>query len=285
MLPYVDAATFVQAPTGIDTAQLVPGGQDPQQSAELQNLLERATSWVDTFGCYQRLAATTDSEVKRLRPNKQGQIEIFTKNFPVIAVVSAQWNDFSGFATSAWTAIDVTKVQPLERSLLIYDRDYSWWRGLRAFPLVVEYQYQNGFAHTTLTSEATAESSTLTVASTIGIGPTTGGPGNWNLASELLILDGANREIVEVASISGQTLTLASPLSFDHQPGALVTAVPPTVQEATILAATWMVKNPRGDASFVMSGGEIEKQKTGPTVEDDLLDKAYKMLTPYRRTL
>jgi hypothetical protein len=285
MLPYIDAASFIQAPTGIDTAQLVPGGQDPQQSAELQNLLERASSWVDTCGCYQRLAATTDSEQKRLRPNPQGQLEIFTKNFPVISVLAAEYNDFSAFAASSWTAIDVSKVQPLERSLLVYDRDYSCWRGLTSFPLVVRYQYQNGFAHTTVATDAAANASTLAVGSTIGIGATSGGQDNWNLSSELLILDGANRELVNVTAINGTTLTLEAPLTFDHPAGALVTAVPATVQEATILAATWMVKNPRGDASFVMSGGEIDKKQTGQTVEDDLLEKAYKFLTPFRRVL
>ena len=70
MLTYVDAATFIEAPTGIDTSQIVPAGTQPQNSAALQNILERASSWVDA-DCFQRVAATTDSEQQRVRPNRQ----------------------------------------------------------------------------------------------------------------------------------------------------------------------------------------------------------------------
>lgn len=291
MLPYVDATTFTNHPTGIDTSQLVPAGTSPQQSASLQTILENASSWVDA-DCYQRVAATTDSEQKRVRPNRQGQLEIFSKNFPIIEVIAAKYIDLSAFATSAWTAIDVTKVMPLERSFLVYDQDYSFWRGWGTFPLVVQYEYENGYPHTTLTGPVTgtstvvpAGSQTIQVASTVGIGTTSSGSGGWNLASELLILDGATRETVEVASINGTTLTLASPTVNQHSVGALVTAVPAFVREATILAATWMIKNPRGDASFVMQGGGVSKERSSQTTEDELLEQAHTMLTPLRRVL
>lgn len=290
MIPYVDATTFNEAPTGVDTTQLVPAGSTPQQSAALQNIVERASSIVDTY-CYQRLAATTDLEQKRIRPNREGQIEIFTKQFPVISVLQAQWNDFSS-SDSTWTPIDVTKIQPLERSILIYDDDYSWWRGVGTNPLVVQYQYQSGYPLTTLTGPGSGTSgvvpagaSTITVASTVGMTTTTAALSAWASLSELEILDGATREIVEVSAISGATLTLASPTVNQHSVGALISGVPKVVEEATILIATWMVKNPRGDASFVMSGGGVDSSRTGPTVDNDLLDHAAKMLSSFRRVL
>jgi hypothetical protein len=291
MLPYVDIATFVEAPTGIDTSQLVPAGTSPQNSAALQNLLERASSWVDADS-YQRIAATTDSQIKRVRPNRQGQLEVYPKNFPIIQVLAAKWIDLSAGTAAEWTPITVANILALERSFLIYDQDYTYWRGMGTFPLQVQFQYTNGYPLTTLTGPLVGTStivgsgaSTIDVASTVGIGTTTGAPGNWNEVSELTILDGATREIVEVTAINGTALTIASPTVNSHSVGALVTGVPPVVQEATILVATWMVQNPRGDASFVMSGSGSKTQKTPQTTDDDLLAKAHTMLTSFRRAL
>ena len=290
MLPYVDATTFIEAPTGIDTSQLVPSGTSPQQSAELQNILERATSWIDSY-CYQRLAATTDSEIKRVRPNLQGQLEIYPKQFPIISVISAQWIDLAAGASAVWTPITVTDILALERSFLVYDTDYSYWRGWGTFPLQVQYEYTNGYPHTTLTGPAGTTtivpegSATIQVASTIGIGTTTGAPENWNLSSQLTILDGANREIVTVTSISGTTLTLAAPTVNTHSVGALVTAVPPIIQDACIQLAAWRIKT-RGDASFVMSGSGVSgSEKPGKAAADETIAAVMKSLQPFRRVL
>src|SRR5579872_2492607 len=291
MLPYVDIATFTEAPTGLDLSQLVPAGSLAQQNAALQNLLERASSWVDG-DCFQRVAATTDSEQKRVRPNREGHLEIFPKNFPVISVLGASYIDLSSLASSSYTAIDITKITPLERSFLVYDKDYSYWRAWGTDPLIVQYQYTNGYPLTTLTGPVVgtstvvaAGSATIQVASTIGIGTTGGGAAGWNTVSELEILDGSTREIIDVTGINGTTLTLAKPTVNAHTVGALVTGVPQVVQEATILVATWMIKNPRGDGSFFMSAGSTEKEKTGKTGDMDLLKQAHVMLIPYRRVL
>lgn len=292
MLPYIDLTTFTEAPTGLDLSQIVPAGTQAQQNAAVQNLLERASSWVDG-DCYQRIAATTDQGQKRVRPNREGQLEIFSKNFPVIAVLGASYIDLAAGATATYTAIDITKIVPLERSFLIYDKDYSYWRAWGTNPLVVQYQYTNGYPLTTITGPVVGTSTvvapgsaTLNVASTVGIGTTGGGAAGWNTVSELEILDGATREVVQVTAINGTTLTLAAPTVNAHSLGALVSGVPQIVQEATILAATWMVKNPRGDGSFVMPGaGGTEKKTTAKTTDDDLLERAHTMLSPFRRVL
>ena len=292
MLSYVDNLTFTNWPTGLDTAQIVPAGTGAQESAALTQILAAASSWVD-HTCKQRVAATTDGEQKRLRPNPQGQLEVFSKNFPIIALQSAQWIDLSSFGSSAWTQIDVTKVMPLERSFVIYDQDYTPWRSMGAPPLIVQYEYENGYAHTTVTGPASGTSTvvpigsgTLQVASTIGIGTTASGSAGWNLDSELTILDGPNTETVEVTAINATTLTLASPTVYQHSVGALVTAVPELVREAAILAACWMIKNPRGDGSFSMpSSGAPEPDKGGGSPDTTLLDSAREMLRDWTRVL
>ena len=294
MLSYVDNETFLNWPTGVDTSQLVPAGSTGQQSSTLTQLLAAASSWIDNDVCFQRVAATTDSEQKRVRPNPQGQLEIFSKNFPIISVVSAQWIDLSNLGSSQWTQVTVADVMPLERSFLIYDQDYSPWRSMGAPPLIVQYQYENGFAHTQLTGPlvgtstvVAAGSSTIQVASTVGIGTTTSGSVGWNLSDELTILDGANTETVTVSAINGSTLTLSAPTVYQHSVGALVTAVPAFVRTATILAATWLVKNPRGDGSFVMPSSATAPKQSNASGgnSDDLLDKARELMRPLVRVL
>lgn len=291
MIPYCDATTFNEAPTGVDTSQIVAGGSAAQNTAALEKILERASSWVDR-DCFQRVAATQQLEQKRTIPNRQGQLEIFTKQFPVIAVIEAQWNDFSD-PDEPWTAIDVTNINPLERSMLIYDQDYSWWRGWGAPRLVVQYQYQAGFPLTTLTGPGfgtsgvvPAGTSDITVASTIGMTTTTAPLSAWALTSELEILDGADGETIEVASITGTTLTLAAPTVNNHDVGALISGVPQYVTQAAILVATWMIKNPRGDGSYVMPGTDGNTGSRQPAgVDGDLVKQAHDMLTPMRRVL
>lgn len=289
LIPYVDNATFTEAPTNIDVSQIVPAGTNAAQSAELTNILERASSWVDIY-CQQRLAATTDSEVWRGKPNRQGQLEIFPRSFPLISLVSAQWIDLASGSASAWTAIDTAYVLPLERSFLIYDRSYSYWRGWGRWPLVVQYEYENGFAHTTLTGPVVgtstvvpAGSTSITVSSTVGITTTAAGPSAWAQESELLILDGSARERVQVSAISGQTLTLASAMVNDHSVGALVTAVPGGVQQSVIDFAAFLIKK-RGTGSFQMTQRGVGKQQDGGAVAlVSGLDEAYARLQPYQR--
>lgn len=283
MLPYVDNATFENAPTGIDTNLLVPGGDDAAQQAELTNILERASSDIDTW-CRQRLAATTDSDEVRIKPNKQGQLELYPRNFPVIAVLSARWIDLSAGISSSWVTVDLAGVMPLERALLIYDKNYSRYRGLGRPPLIVQYQYTNGYAHTQLADDAEVDASMITVDSTIGIGTAAAGPAGWNVDADLLILDGSARENVTVTAINGNVLTLAAPLQNAHTAGALITAVPAIVQEKTIEVAAGLVKK-RGDGSLEMPDRTAEPAKETMLPGSSGLDNVLESLWPFRRVL
>lgn len=282
MLPYVDIATFQQAPTGIDPESIVTGGDTQTQTAELENILERASRWVDNV-CRQRLAATTDQEQVRVRPNRWGQLEIYPKNFPIISLVEASWLDLNLGDAAIFNPVTISASQLLDRAILIYDQSYMQWRRWGSAPLLVQYQYENGYAHTTLASSAAAEATTITVESAIGIGSTALGAAGWNLASELVILDGASRETVTVTAVNGTTLTLVAPLANQHAAGGLVTAVPQDVQQTTIEFAAYLVKT-RGFGGMEMTDRGFSAAKTGADSAKRLgLKESFDRLVPYTR--
>lgn len=282
MLPYIDAATFQQAPTGIDPDTLVFGGDTQTQNAELENILERASRWVDNV-CRQRLAATTDQEQIRVRPNRYGQLELYPKNFPIIALLEAAWLDLNLGAAAEFNTITISESQLLDRAILIYDRSYMQWRRWGAQGLLVQFQYENGYAHTTLATDASPDASAVTVESAVGIGSTTLGAGAWNLSSELVILDGASREPVTVTAVNGTTLTLAAPLVNAHTAGALVTAIPQDVQQTTIDFAAYLIKT-RGFGGMEMTDrGFTGEQASADSAGRLGLDEAFDRLLPYTR--
>ena len=60
--PYLTLTEFKNAPTAVDISNLVWNSTDQAvQDAELNNVIARASSWVDTY-CNQVLAATTEQE-------------------------------------------------------------------------------------------------------------------------------------------------------------------------------------------------------------------------------
>lgn len=282
-LPYIDPATFIEAPTGLDTSQLVPGGQAAAESAALQNILARASSWVDWW-CYApgRLAASTNSEQQAVTADRTGRVQIWPKGWPIISLTTVQWASPDVGSPMTWTTVPATGLVPLERSFLVIDQDYSYWRLPGAPKLLFQYVYLNGWAHTTLSSAATKGASTISVASTTGITTNVAGVNAWNTEYQLTILDGANREDVTVSGVSGTTLTLATPLVNAHSSGALVTAIPPTIQDATIKVAAAMVKV-RGSGAIVMASQGVARvtKSEAPGAFSDM-DDAKEMLEPFR---
>jgi len=141
----------------------------------------------------------------------------------------------------------------------------------------LKYTYVNGYANTTIVS-ATATQSTLTVKSGTGI----------TVGQDLKIYDGMYSEYVTVASnyvFGSNTVPITSPLLYTHTAGVSISALPPAIKEATILATTAMLKV-RGDSSLTMSVGTMPNSSGTPNLEQNIgndMAMAMDLLKPYRR--
>lgn len=250
--PYLTLDEFKNAPTALDYGNLVQGGNQAAQDAELTNAITRASSWIDQY-CNQVLGATTDTEQQRARINPDGTIAIHPKYWPVVALESLS---FGPTPNSLTTAPDPSQAWFEEQQIIYpYANLGANWSSNGplgfGFPAVarskvyVNYTYVNGWANTTLAATATAGNTSITVAKGEGI-----------VAGEMLtIYDGANTERITVASsyvYGSETVPLTSALLYDHSSGVSVSALPAAVKQAAILLTSAFLKI-RGDASLVLS--------------------------------
>ena len=88
--PYLSLAEFKNAPTALDYGNLVVGGNQAAQDAELTNAITRASSWIDQY-CNQIIGATADTEQQRTRIRPDGTIRFHPKYFPLIALTAFSW--------------------------------------------------------------------------------------------------------------------------------------------------------------------------------------------------
>jgi hypothetical protein len=141
----------------------------------------------------------------------------------------------------------------------------------------LKYTYVNGYANTLIASAVEAESS-LTVVD--GTGITSG--------LHLKIYDGIYSENVTVDDtyeFGSTTVPLTRPLVYSHNAGASISALPPAIKEATILATTGMLKI-RGDASMTMAIGTQPSSASAADVSQNIgndMAMAMDLLKPYRR--
>ena len=88
--PYLSLQEFKNAPTALDYGNLVAGGNQAAQDAELSNAITRASSWIDQY-CNQIIGATQDTEQQRVRISSDGTIKFHPKYFPIVALTSFSW--------------------------------------------------------------------------------------------------------------------------------------------------------------------------------------------------
>lgn len=248
--PYLTLTEFKNAPTALDYGNLVAGGTQAAQDAELSNAITRASSWIDNY-CNQVIGATADTEQQRIRIRPDGSIRFHPKYFPVVALNSLSY----GYSpNSLRTVTDPTGVW-IEEQEVIYNLgggSTSTTAGPLSFnsapaasvETYIQYSYVNGYANSVLAADVVVGATSLTVDSGLGI-----------LPGEMLnIYDGASTERVTVAStytLGSTTVPLAAPLGFAHSAGTSVSNLPAAIKEAAILMTTAYLKI-RGDAAMTM---------------------------------
>jgi hypothetical protein len=283
--PYLTNAEYKSAPTSIDIDNLVFNSSDPDvQDSELANVIDRASSWIDTF-CNQILGATHETESQRARISSDGYIKFHPRYNPVIALTALQYGNPS---TDLITVQDCS-VAWIEDQQILFPYAYMSSLFTSQGPLqfgapyangtqvYLKYTYVNGYANS-LIATATATQSTLTVTNAVGI----------TAGLEMKIYDGMYSERVTVAdsyTFGSTTIPLTAPLVYTHTAGVSISALPPAIKEAAILVTTAMLKV-RGDASMTMGIGTSPMSASSDGVTQNIgsdMGMAMDLLKPYRR--
>lgn len=281
--PYLTLAEYKSAPTAIDYNNLVVDSADPAaQDAELANSIARASSWVDTY-CGQVLAATAETEQQRIRFSRDGYLKLHPFYNPVVAVTALSYgtqpNNLVAYSDCSQAWVENQSVVVPFTAATQYSSAGPLSLGLPASTtgeMFVKYTYVSGFANTVLAADSSAGATSVTVVDGTGI----------VAGSRLTIFDGMGTETFVVGStytFGSVTVPVAGALTFAHTSGAAVSALPPAVKEATILATTAFLKV-RGDYSMTMGVTSSVGQATANTgsLSADLV-LASKMLIPFRR--
>jgi hypothetical protein len=293
--PYISPAEYQQTPTAVGIKNLVPGGTPEDQLASLAAVISRASDWVDTI-CFHRadgtLAASPSTESGWIKPKDDGTLQLICNYKPILEVNGlaigspGQLSNIGDQAAQSLTiqgSIIQLPGRISGRGPSAFFPGYPTVRG-RIYAVWV---YVSGFPHTSLAKAAKAKDSTLEVAPSVPNGTELYGvyPG-----TQLTIHDGANTEVIVVASTSGLTLNLVSPLVYAHTlPTApnttRVSAIPWIVEQATISLVSNLIKM-RGTRALVIPSSPAKaanppKQASGQAGAQNDYDAAIKMLEPF----
>ena len=247
--PYLTVAEYKNAPTSIDYNNLVVGGNQNAQDAELERVILRATSYLNEY-LNQDLVAGLTTETQRVRINNQGYVALHPNINPILALTNFQY----GTTPNNLVAITNPELcwfenQQIIIPLSLFQTTYSSQGPLAFGPggtptqiVYAKYTYTGGYVNTVGTG--TAAASSITVVDSAGILP----------GEKYRIYDGASSEMVTVSSsytYGSNTVTLTAPLLYSHTAVAF-SNLPTAIKQATILVTTAFLKT-RGDSSLTMN--------------------------------
>lgn len=278
---YITTAEYKSAPTAQQTSNLVVGGNEAAQDAELAAVILRASSFMDEY-LNQNLVATQMVEQQRIRMNSQGYISLHPNNNPVLALVSFQYgSDPNNLQTltdpsTAWFE-NSQVIIPLSQLATTYTSQGPLaFGGTSPFTQIfTKYTYIAGYVNT-IAGAASAGATSITVTDGTGI----------IAGQQYLITDGSKTERVTVANnytFGSTTVPLASALIYTHLAGASFSNMPAAIKQACILLTTAFLKV-RGDSAMMMS---MTQRPVGQVVGSDLYGSNIKialdMIDKYRR--
>ena len=247
---YITVAEFKNAPTSIDYNNLVIGGNGNAQDAELQNVILRASSFMNEY-FNANLNATQYVETQRTRFTNDGFVALHPNNSPIIALSDFQYgpnpNNLVTLSNcdNAWFE-EQQIIIPLSNIATSYSSQGPLAFGGYGIPrqqVYCLYTYVAGYVNNAIAS-GTAGASSITVANATGIVP----------SQTLKISDASNSETVTVASnytYGSTTVPLTSALVYSHTTGSTIGNIPYAIKQACILMTTAFLKA-RGDSSMTM---------------------------------
>ena len=281
--PYLTLQEYKNAPTALDYGNIVAGGNQAAQDAELSNAILRASSHIDQF-CNQIIGATVDVEQQRTRIRPDGSVIFHPKYSPVVAVTAINL----GTDMQSMTAVPDPSISWIEEQSVIYpyaNANLTWSsQGPIAFgasagsraPIFVNYSYINGYFNSTIGTAVNAGDSSITMADGTGL----------VAGEQFTIFDGAKTEIATVAStytFDSNVVPLAAPLAYAHSVGVSASSLPAAIKQACILLTSVYLKI-RGDASLVMAVTTNPSQQIpGSQKNGSDVALAEEILKPFRR--
>lgn len=268
----------------------------------MTNICFRATADVDEY-CNQPLRATVDIEQWtgpgdfRCQNQPTGVTRLLASRSPITAVLGGRVSSSASFPRS-WQAVSANQFEPEIALLGVYGTTapgasggggqailmapgwVTWLFGRLSSR--IEVTYLNGWPHASLTEACTVGDTTMAIDDITGWLGAVGNLYGQALQESVLV---TTVTPTTTGAFSGPgTVTLASPLSFSHQVGDIVTSLPGSVIQATILYSVAQALTRGATATAVQSlGGGVTG--SGGLSATDLIARAEKAIHSYRRTI
>lgn len=306
--PYITPSVLRNAPTGIDWST-VPSrtASNTARAAEQANICVRATGIAEGI-TNQVLRATNDTEFfsgpdYRVTINRNtGNARILVSRWPILQVnggqvspdifprawviVPANQFDIERPPIGLFGASQAADIAEGGQAIIMGAGFLRWYPGRNAYRIQV--QYVNGWPHTSLTAAATPGSpQTVQVDDCTGWAPSAFDP--LPLGATGIFYDGVFQEVVQCTASSvlygPGTLTLASPLTFSHQSGTLLTTLPRAVMNAVIDLAASLALERGASATVIQSVSGGSGSSGGPIGVKELRQMAADSLKVYARVI
>ena len=307
--PYITASMLLDGswPTGVSFASIPPGRTvtDAQRTAAVSSVAAEGTAECDAF-CNMPLRCTLTTEIFRGPGDYRAEIQtgsglcrVILQRLPVLAITNVQVAPNAVFPRQ-WTTLPSGYYEPEYPALGLYDSiapsaggqggqailiapGYVNW-GLGRHGFAIQVTYYHGWPHASLTAAATpADSGTQT----IEVDDCTG----WGITTVAaagaagVIYDSGSQEAVKctaASALSGPgTLTLASPLQYEHPAGRMTSSFPQDIIWGAALFASAAALT-RGATSTTVQ--EAPGRGAGMSTAT-LAGEAELKLKPYRRTI
>lgn len=310
LTPYVvpgDALTGWPVGVDYDTIPMGSTVVTGQKTAALYNMCQSATTQVDSY-CNQPLRATLATETQS-GPDYYLTVQVGSglgrmvlQRWPVTQIIGVQVAAAGGFPRQ-WTTVpagywDIERpVQGLYgtnapsaageggQAILIAPGYLNWCNGRNG--LRMQVQYMHGWPHAGLTTQGTAGTSALAVDDCTGWAPAgSTSAANSTTGAIGVIYDGASQETITCTAASATagpgTLTLASPTTYAHNAGVMVSALPADVIWSSALF-TGADALTRGATTTTVRS--LPGHAGGASGADELRIDAELKLRPYRVTV
>lgn len=271
---YITVEEFRAAPTALQTNNLVPGGNQATQDAELAGLIARASRWIDSVA-RQPLYATQGSQNEAARVTGP-DVLLHAKQDRVKSLDAFSWGH-TWTSMNAMSAPFLTFLEENRIRVALSNNGVAWRGGLSAMfqptagAVFVQWTFTAGWATTRLTNVQNIGDSVVVVDNPTGIVPGT----------QLRFSAGAVQNTYIALSVSGHSVTLTSTLIEGWPAQAGVSEVPDDIREACILATCHYIKERKG-SGLVMAKVPTENKPTKKEIGREL-DQALLLAKRYER--
>lgn len=293
-IPYLTRDQFRCTPNPIDTQNLIRGGTQADQDAELDRLILEASGWCDNCAEQPLTAQLTTESLRapvQADPALGKVLRLHPRQRPVVSVNGVSYGSDPGYLS---TLNDLSRVWPEDQSVIIPLQATlaGGWSGPLQFGtarvgsrVYVALTYVAGYPVSTLTQAAATTDATLTVDDATGFRPgqtvrvEQGGAPTGQGSTQASLVQA--KAVVQSADTTANTVTLTKPVGLAFATGAAVTAMPEEVQQACVYVVTALLKQ-RGSGALVMRGGNSGTVSKGDEPGAEEFDIAEGILAMYR---